>query len=727
MLSRPKYRGILSILVGTGLLILGGFFLREPIFFAFFYEGTRADWEFQQIRNEYARKRQALADLRRSSGSDRKIAGERERFDRWQGGVRGRCMRIAEENPGKRAEVASLLFVTDRWPESVEGRTAHDRLLHLASCADISVWARALDEVRGSNEDIDRWRPIVARLVECIKERPDHPDAARLACQAGNLVAPDGDAESAPVEFVAIADLIGAHYAASTEIANFCEQVGGLPTAYAPGWGRGFEPHLRAILDVNEDRFVRCSSKMALASVVLAGGIGRQPEARRLFEEFLAEFDGETRHRTDGIEQMYRDTARRILDTIRTHGLGAPAPVTVGVDLDGRPISLADFRGKAVLVSFWATWCYPCMKAIPHEKALLERFGPEQFAIVGVNADEDPGVAREAVAEHGIPWRSFRGGRGDGTSIADDWHVAGYPTLYLLDAEGVIVGTWLGMPPQRELERAIGDQFSDPEREEDVPSDGTESGGNTRGDGRAPATASVEVVADTPGATGFVAKVLRLDDGRESRYVVFIPENYDEARSYPAILFLHGSGGRGADGQRHIGALAEAIRLRDDPFPFIVVFPQAPQGSADGWQPRTGHGELAIAVLEDVVRHYSVDADRVALTGVSMGGEGTWSLASAYPDRWSAIVPLCGGGDTGTVARFAHIPCWCFQGGADRMTPPGLSREMVRALRQAGGRPIYVEYPDVGHNCWDRAYACDDLFEWLKQQRRGRGSASPEP
>ena len=80
----------------------------------------------------------------------------------------------------------------------------------------------------------------------------------------------------------------------------------------------------------------------------------------------------------------------------------------LGVDLDGRPFSLGDYRGKVVLVSFWATWCYSCMKAIPHERALLERFGPERFAIVGVNVDEDPGVAKKAVAEYGVPWRSFR-------------------------------------------------------------------------------------------------------------------------------------------------------------------------------------------------------------------------------------------------------------------------------------------------------------------------------
>jgi predicted peptidase len=120
------------------------------------------------------------------------------------------------------------------------------------------------------------------------------------------------------------------------------------------------------------------------------------------------------------------------------------------------------------------------------------------------------------------------------------------------------------------------------------------------------------------------------------------------------------------------------------------------------------------------MRTYSVDPDRVALTGVSMGGEGTWSLAAAFPERWSAIVPLCGSGDPESVGRFAHVPCWCFQGGKDTSTHPELSRNMVRALRKAGGQPIYMEFPNVGHNCWDLAYGRDDLFEWLIEQKRKR-------
>ena len=101
-----------------------------------------------------------------------------------------------------------------------------------------------------------------------------------------------------------------------------------------------------------------------------------------------------------------------------------------------------------------------------------------------------------------------------------------------------------------------------------------------------------------------------------------------------------------------------------------------------------------------------------------MGGEGTWSLAAAHPDRWAAIVPICGGGDPAIAHRIKHIPCWCFHGDADRVIHPSYSRTMVEAIRKAGGQPTHHEYPGVGHNCWDRTYARTDLYEWLLLQKR---------
>ena len=132
-------------------------------------------------------------------------------------------------------------------------------------------------------------------------------------------------------------------------------------------------------------------------------------------------------------------------------------------------------------------------------------------------------------------------------------------------------------------------------------------------------------------------------------------------------------------------------------------------------------GRGAIAILNRVMEAYRIEADRVTLTGVSMGDEGTWSLAAADPQRWAAIVPVCHGGETATAAQLRDVPCWCFHGDADKVIPIQRSREMVQAIKDAGGRPLFQELSGVDHNgCVDRAYAIPDLYEWLLQQSRRR-------
>lgn len=113
-----------------------------------------------------------------------------------------------------------------------------------------------------------------------------------------------------------------------------------------------------------------------------------------------------------------------------------------------------------------------------------------------------------------------------------------------------------------------------------------------------------------------------------------------------------------------------------------------------------------------------MDAHRISLTGYSMGGEGTWSLAAAHPHRWAAIVPMCPGERKAAVAKLKDIPCWCFQGDADVIDTVNAVRRMIQAIQSAGGRVTYVEYTGIGHNCWDLAYADPDLWEWLLHRKR---------
>jgi predicted peptidase len=206
--------------------------------------------------------------------------------------------------------------------------------------------------------------------------------------------------------------------------------------------------------------------------------------------------------------------------------------------------------------------------------------------------------------------------------------------------------------------------------------------------------------------TGFLNKEY---DG--VKYVVFVPHEKKAGEKYPVILFLHGSGETGTDGLKQSKqGIGNAIRKHEKTFPFLTVMPQSQKG---GWKAESGEGKRAIAILDSVIKEYDGDPKRTYLTGLSMGGYGTWSLATAYPDRWAAIAPVCGGGDPSQAAKIAKIPCWDFHGDADTAVPVDKSRKMIAALKAAGGDPKYTEYPGVGHNSWDKAYGTPELYPWL--------------
>lgn len=213
--------------------------------------------------------------------------------------------------------------------------------------------------------------------------------------------------------------------------------------------------------------------------------------------------------------------------------------------------------------------------------------------------------------------------------------------------------------------------------------------------------------------TGFINKVFKSKDS-EVKYIVFVPKDYTGEKEFPVILFLHGAGETGTDGKKQAAVgLGKAIRDKKEKFPFIVVFPQSQKG---GWGAKNGEGDRAVAILDEVEKNYKTDKKRVYLTGLSMGGFGTWSMAVAHPERWAAIAPICGGGDPKQAAKIKDIPCWCFHGDADTAVKVDLSRKMIQALKDAGGSPKYDEYPKVGHNSWDRAYANAELYEWFLKQ-----------
>lgn len=138
--------------------------------------------------------------------------------------------------------------------------------------------------------------------------------------------------------------------------------------------------------------------------------------------------------------------------------------------------------------------------------------------------------------------------------------------------------------------------------------------------------------------------------------------------------------------------------------------PLAPEPTADL--------AAAVAALDATLAAEPVDVDRILLTGLSMGGYGSWELAARMPKRFAAVVPICGGGDEAQAAKLVGLPIWCFHGADDTVVPVERSRSMVAAIRAAGGEPRYTELPGVAHDSWTPAYRNGELIEWLFAQRR---------
>ena len=194
-------------------------------------------------------------------------------------------------------------------------------------------------------------------------------------------------------------------------------------------------------------------------------------------------------------------------------------------------------------------------------------------------------------------------------------------------------------------------------------------------------------------------------------YLLYLPKDYESKPSWPLLLFLHGAGERGDNLDRvKIHGPPKLIAAGKD-FPFIVVSPQCPKDR--WWEPF----ELT-ALLNDVIASHKVDQDRVYVSGLSMGGFGTWALAAHSPRRFAALAPICGGGGTRWARRFAQVPIWVFHGGKDRAVPVERSEEMVAALKQAKGEPRFTLYPDAGHDSWTETYDNPEFYKWLLEQRR---------
>ena len=200
------------------------------------------------------------------------------------------------------------------------------------------------------------------------------------------------------------------------------------------------------------------------------------------------------------------------------------------------------------------------------------------------------------------------------------------------------------------------------------------------------------------------------------QYVTYFPKDYGKAEKYPLVFFLHGAGERGEDldvACRH--GYMKHVRESGAEYPFIFVAPQCPDGKYWGC-----YTESLLAFLDYICESLPIDRDRVYLTGLSMGGTGTWMLAMAAPERFAAIAPICGSGIYWYGGILKNTPVMVYHGDCDETVPIGDSMEMVKSVNKRGGNAQIKVLYGVGHDAWEAAYAGDELYTWLLSHKLSR-------
>jgi len=195
-----------------------------------------------------------------------------------------------------------------------------------------------------------------------------------------------------------------------------------------------------------------------------------------------------------------------------------------------------------------------------------------------------------------------------------------------------------------------------------------------------------------------------------ANYLLYLPKDYTEKEEeFPLVLFLHGAGERGNDLEKvKVHGLPRLVNEGKE-FPFIIVSPQCPDLML--W-----NTDVLSSLLDEIEANYRVDKNRIYLTGLSMGGHGTWSLALTQPNRFAAIAPVCGWADTSKANAIAHLPIWVFHGAKDAVVPVKASEDMVNALKNYGSDVRLKIYPEANHDSWTETYNNEGLYKWLLEQ-----------
>lgn len=228
----------------------------------------------------------------------------------------------------------------------------------------------------------------------------------------------------------------------------------------------------------------------------------------------------------------------------------------------------------------------------------------------------------------------------------------------------------------------------------------------------------------------YEAREFKADDA-SLRYRLMKPGNVEPGKEYPLVIFFHGAGERGEDNTKQLvhGMADFASKANRQQYPCFVVAPQCPNGQQWVDTPWTldAHTmpekpapalQLSLDLLGSLQKELPIDPARIYVTGLSMGGFAAWDAIQRQPNLFAAAAPVCGGGDPAFAKSIASIPLWAFHGDKDTAVKPRRSRDMIEAIKAAGGSPRYTEYPGVGHNSWVATYRNPEFYAWLFKQRK---------